>query len=95
MDGCHFGNTSHINNINNMSVISPEMRGRVAEQRGVGGAGWRAVRVPRQTVDDVGGRHMPAALVPAQFVKPLVVDSEVVGYLMDHRHGHLLHHVLA
>ena len=34
-------------------------------------------------------------LVPTEFVQPVVVDSEVVGDLVDHRHGDFLHHVLA
>src|SRR3954454_81467 len=31
---------------------------------------------------------------PAELVQPLVVDAEVVGDLVDHRHRHLLDHLL-
>ena len=70
MSICHFGNTAHINNINNTSVIWVQMCGRVAET-------------------------LLQRLVPPEFVKPLVVDSEVMGNLVDDCHRDFLHHVLA
>jgi hypothetical protein len=45
---------------------------------------WRACR----------GKLLPG-LVPPEFVKPLVVDSEVMGNLVDDCHRDFLHHVLA